>query len=81
MTENLNLGFQLLVVGMVSVFMILGIVVLIGKLLITAVNKWSAEEHFTSKVDKIDKKKIAVISAVVQTITKGTGIVGSINKI
>ena len=81
MTDNVNLGLQLLVVGMISVFFILGIVVVIGKLLITSVNKWSTKNHSGISDNHIDRKQIAVISAAVQTVTKGKGTVSSIKKI
>ena len=43
MSENYQLALQLLIVGMLSVFFILGIVVTLGKTLIFAVNKFSPE--------------------------------------
>ena len=81
MSESLNLGLQLMLVGMISVFLILGIVVIVGKLLISAVNKWSIEPLAGGQLSHIDRKKIAVISAVVQTVTKGKGTVSSIHKL
>lgn len=81
MSENINLGLQLLIVGMISVFFILGIVVAIGRLLITLVNYWYADDGPHDTHSHIDKKKIAVISAVVQTVTQGKGRISTINKL
>ena len=53
-TSDINLALQLLLIGMVSVFVILGIVVGLGKLLVTLVNKFSPE---VVKPQKISKKK------------------------
>lgn len=81
MAENLNIGLQLLLVGMISVFIILGFVVAIGHLLITIINKWYAEDSNQHGGNRPDKKKIAVLSAVVQTVTEGKGVISSVNKI
>lgn len=88
MTEELNLALQLLVVGMVSVFLILGIVVGLGKLLVTTVNKFSPEIADNKKVSRrprsntgFNPKKLAAITAVVDHITHQQGVVTSIKKL
>jgi hypothetical protein len=55
--------------------------VAIGRLLITVVNNWSADDGPHDAHSHIDKKKIAVISAVVQTVTQGKGRISTINKL
>lgn len=83
MSENYQLAIQLLLVGMLSVFFILGIVVSLGKILILTVNKFSSDvkPSHLPKVRSLDNKKVAVISSVVDTITQGEGVIRSIKKI
>ncbi len=85
MTEELNLALQLLVVGMVSVFTILGIVVGLGKLLIGVVNKYSPEVVETKQVRRqknvFSPKKLAAIAAVVDHITLQQGVIKSVKKL
>jgi len=86
MTENLNIALQLLLVGMVTVFFILTIVVGLGKLLITLVNKYAATTTVAvskrqPKAAEFSKQKLAVLSAVVETVTQGQGVIKSVKKI
>lgn len=83
MSENYQLAIQLLLVGMVSVFFILGIVVTLGKLLIFSVNKFYPEPAVTviPRKKSLDNSKLAVIASVVEHVTEGKGIVKSIKKI
>ncbi len=85
MTEELNLALQLLIVGMVSVFTILGIVVGLGKLLIGVVNKYSPEVVETKKVKRqrnvFSPKKLAAITAVVDHIILQQGVIKSVKKL
>jgi len=48
--SEFNLAFQLLIIGMISVFMILGLVVASGKLLIGIVNKLSPEPESSPSI-------------------------------
>lgn len=83
MDSNIQLGFQLLLVGMLSVFFILGIVIGIGKALILIVNKYASEQKSSTikRVPSNNNKHLAVITAVVEVITLGKGSVQSIKKI
>jgi len=83
MTENLNLAFQLLVVGMLSVFFILGIVVGLGRLLISTVNKFSPDilEKPATRLVSTENQEIAVLSTVVEIVTQGRGKIKSIKKL
>lgn len=85
MTENLNLALQLLLVGMLSVFFILGIVVALGRVLIYLVNRYSPVIQKTEIAGKptsgFSKKKLAVLTAVVDVITENKGVIKSINKL
>ena len=83
MTENLEIGVQLLFVGMISVFAILGFVVIVGKILIFSVNKFSSAspKPVIPKVKAIDNKHVAVLTSVVHLVTEGKGQINSIKKI
>ena len=82
MSDNIALGLQLLAVGMVSVFLILGLVVALGRLLIYAVNKVSPDTDVSSSSSElISKKKLAVLSSVVEIVTKGKGVIQSVKKL
>lgn len=83
MGENLNIAFQLLIVGMLSVFFILGIVVGLGRLLIFTVNKYSPKvlEKPATKLVSTENQEIAVLTTVVEIVTQGRGKVKSIKKI
>ncbi len=86
MTENLNIALQLMLVGMLSVFFILGIVIGLGKLLITLVNRFSKEAvkpttRPRSVTPQFSSKHLAVLSAVVDTVTSGNGVIKSVKKI
>jgi oxaloacetate decarboxylase gamma subunit len=87
--ENLGLGFLLMCVGMVTVFIILLIVIGLGKLLILWVNRYSPERPLTpivapasitpSQSDIPDQVVVAIVSAV-SIATEGKGKVTSIRK-
>ncbi|MBR0045683.1 MAG: OadG family protein [Bacteroidaceae bacterium] len=87
-TNDIYGALQLLVVGMVTVFLVLLIVIYLGKLLIWAVNKWAPEETVAKKVapaakaiDTIDANTKAVIDAAISQITGGKGRVAKIEKL
>lgn len=83
MDPNIQIGFQLLLVGMISVFFILGIVVGLGKILILTVNKYGPQVSEPTIIDNstIDKKHLVVLSSVVDLVTNGSGVVKSIKKV
>jgi len=91
MTENLHTALTVMAVGMVTVFMILSLVVLTGKLLIAAVNKFApAPETLTKKRSKKslsktlagkEKETIAALVAAVEAVTGGQGKITSIEKV
>ncbi len=82
--ENLGIGIELMLVGMTTVFLILLIVINLGKLLITLVNRYAPEEVINKKAatvpDKVNAKTIAIIQAAVDTITAGKGKVIKVEK-
>lgn len=81
MPAELQTALLLLVVGMITVFIILSLVILTGRILIWVVNKYFSEEEKLSydyKVpfiddDVIGKRKLAAITAAVEIATRGTG--------
>lgn len=85
--ENLGIGIQLMIVGMLTVFSILLIVINFGKLLISIVNKIAPEEEVTPKKAvaqapaAIDSTTMSILEAAVQQITGGKGHVASARKI
>ena len=83
MAENYQLAFQLLVVGMLSVFFILAIVIGLARLLIFTVNNFVKEpiDSLIPNKNYIEHKELAVLSSVVEMITSGKGSIKSIKKI
>ena len=83
MTESLSTALQLLVIGMISVFFILSLVVFLAKVLIYFVNKYPVELDQEFEFDKgsISKHNLAVLNSAIETITKGKGVIKSVKKI
>lgn len=85
--DNLSIGFELMIVGMSTVFLILLIVISGGKLLISAVNKIAPEEAPSVKKTNaaapaaVDANTMAILQQVVSQITGGKGKVASAKKI
>ena len=90
--ENIETGLLLMVVGMATVFVILLIVIYLGKALIWAVNKYAPEEEGTKKVTKVaaavkaptnalSSQETAVIVSAVSMATQGLGKVVKIEKL
>lgn len=84
--DNLGIGFELMIVGMSTVFLILLIVIWGGKLLINVVNKIAPEEITTPKKaaapsTAVDGSTMAILQQVVSQITDGKGHISSVKKI
>jgi len=85
--SDFNIALELLGVGMVTVFIILALVVIVGNLIIRFVNKYIPEE--TAKVipvaanqqGMLNPKKVAAIVSAVKIITSGKGKISKIEKI
>ena len=88
MSAELQTALLLLVVGMITVFIILSLVVLTGRTLIWVVNKYfSPEEKIAYEYtvpfvedDVLYKKKLAAIAAAVEIATGGKGKIVKIEK-
>ncbi len=86
--EDLNTALGLLVVGMVTVFIILCLVVVIGNLVIRLTNRFipvavpvTAKPGNGGSIErKAHPKKLAAIIAAVEVVTRGKGHVDSIEK-
>lgn len=86
MNSNLEIALQLLITGMVTVFLILFLVVFIGNMIIRFVNKYIPETENTKQGsvrsnNEVDATKMAVISSTVQLVTGGKGKVVKVEKL
>ncbi len=84
-TANLILAFKLLAVGMISVFMVLFLVIYLGKALIYLVNKFAPEEEpkkatVPAPTAAINPKHRAAIEKAVSLLTGGHGTIQDIKK-
>ena len=81
--ENIGLALQLMVVGMVTVFIILMIVIQLGKWLIQIVNKVVAPKRKPAPgtTTAIDAQTLAVIREAVSQITGGKGSVSKVERL
>lgn len=84
--NDLSTAFELLAVGMITVFIILTLVVLLGRFIIFMVNRYLPEQ-MSKPIKKsiesnaiIPKKHIAAITAVVNKVTMGKGHLSHIEK-
>ena len=75
-------AFLLLAIGMMTVFAVLSIVVISGSLLIKVINRYAPDVAEKTKLIKpaISNKEIAVLTAIVDHVTKGKGKISSIEK-
>lgn len=86
--ENLNEAISLLLVGMITVFVILSLVVFIGNMVIRLTNRFLPVETIATKKTIVSGKaapsnpaKIAAVIAAVEAITGGKGRIDKINKL
>lgn len=87
MGENIQTGLLLLVVGLPTVFLILLLVIALGRVLIWAVNKYAPAEAVTkispviTQATSIASSKVSAIISAVNVVTNGKGKVTKIEKI
>ncbi|MBO4907061.1 MAG: OadG family protein [Bacteroidaceae bacterium] len=87
--DNINIGLELMAVGMATVFLILIIVIQLGKLLISMVNKFAPEEAVAPKktaavaqpAATVDAGTMAVLAEAVKQITGGKGKISKVTKL
>lgn len=85
--NDLSTAIELLAVGMITVFIILTLVFLLGRFIIFIVNRYLPDEEVFKPIKKsvasissIPKKHIAAITAVVNKVTQGKGQPSQIEK-
>ena len=85
MNKDLNTALSLMGIGMITVFVVLSCVVILGNLLIRFVNRFVpaavAKPSPDRSSDQIAPSKIAAITAAVEIFTKGRGQISSIKKL
>lgn len=82
--DNLGIGLLLMVVGMITVFIILLIVIYLSKILIFLVNKFAPSEEAVKVSPQraiADNESVAAIKAAVKVLTAGKGKVVKIEKL
>ncbi|MGQ8336811.1 OadG family protein [Sunxiuqinia sp. A32] len=85
--SDLGMALQLMGIGMITVFIILSLVVLIGNLIVKFVNKYLPEEvskkvqNVVNQTTDFNRKKVAAIVSAVKTVTEGKGHVTKIEKL
>lgn len=85
MNEDLNTALLLMGVGMITVFLVLTCVVILGNVLTRFVNKFvpiteSVPVKPSSSNNTISAAKVAAITAAVEVFTKGKGQITSIKQ-
>ncbi|RIH67259.1 oxaloacetate decarboxylase [Mariniphaga sediminis] len=84
MEQSLNNAFAILVVGMITVLLILGLVVVLGNLLIRITNKFWPQSENTGKAGSgsagIHTGTLSAIVAAVEAVTGGKGKVTKVEK-
>ena len=85
MEQNLSNALAIMIVGMITVFLILWLVVLIGNALIRLTNKFWPESEIAKKELKTASASsdgtVAAIVAAVDVVTKGKGKITKITKL
>ena len=89
MQSSLDQAILVLIVGMFSVFLILGLIVLSGQFLIRIVNRFfpvALQPKSSTKIikpipEKTDLKRLVALTAAVEVFTKGKGQIVKIEKI
>ena len=85
--NEMEIAFELLGVGMVTVFIILALVVVLGDLIIRFVNRFVPElekvavTKSASGVSEVNPKKMAAIVSAVTKVTGGSGRVTKVEKL
>lgn len=78
MTTTLANALTLLLIGMITVFTVLALVVGLGHLLIYLTNKWTGDTPAPPMASGASAAEVAAIVAAVDVVTKGQGHVVSI---
>lgn len=86
MEQSINDAFSVLIIGMITVFFILMLVVIIGNVLVWFTNKYMpvlelARPGVTKSTKSDSGSKVAAIVAAVDIVTNGKGKVTKITKV
>lgn len=85
MSEEIEFGLTIMAVGMITVFSILGLVILGGKVMILLINKFASEVPVSIANNivnqTINTTKISVLASAVAIATKGKGKITKIEKL
>ena len=84
MSESLSTALMLMGVGMITVFVVLSLVVMVGNGLTIFVNKFipePAQIEFKKSAHSIEPGKLAAMTAAVEIFTKSKGRITQIDKI
>jgi len=90
MSPDIQSALSLLLIGMITVFIILGLVVLSGRILISMVNRFDPQlelNRFSGtpktifKPKSINRKHLAALTATVDVVTAGQGKIIKIEKV
>ncbi|MDW3197144.1 MAG: OadG family transporter subunit [Cytophagales bacterium] len=80
MENEISQALTLMGIGMITVFVVLSLVVVIGNLLIQIVNRFAPVPISPEKKPEISNAKIAAITAAVEMFTAGKGRITKIEK-
>lgn len=81
MEPTISSALSLLLIGMITVFLVLFLVVVTGNLLIRLVNRFVSEELAQPSPASIEPNKLAAITAAIETITQGKGKITKVEKL
>ncbi len=81
MEPTISSALSLLVVGMITVFVVLALVVMTGNLLIRIVNAFAKEIPVAPSPSSIDPNKLAAITAAVEIATGGKGKITKVERV
>ena len=80
MENSISNALFLLAIGMITVFIILLLVILCGRLLIFLVNKYLPEDEKTTQ-SIADKKAKHILQQIVNQVTNSQGVIDKIEKL
>lgn len=80
MENEISQALTLLGIGMITVFVVLSLVVVVGNLLIRIVNRFAPVTTSPEKTTDVSSAKVAAITAAVELFTAGKGRITKIEK-
>ena len=80
MENEISQALTLLGIGMITVFVVLSLVVVVGNVLIRMVNRWAPVQKLSPPTSGNSNAKIAAITSAVALITRGKGRITKIER-